>query len=521
LTNNNLRPTARVARGATYVFVQGFLTSIVSVIYFVVLARALSQGDMGVFALLSFILVLPQVFGTFSLGSAAIKYIPQYLAENTPEKAKAIVARLLQVGLLSGLITFFLLFVPAELISTWMFGQSNYALILRLLALCSIFNILQILVSSFLQGLQKMREVSIINIVYTVIQVTLSIYLLLAGFGLLGVVIGWTVGIAAVSFVGLILTIKYLGLTSKLYPMRPLLRFSIPLYFSAIVGYFMSWVDQLVLASFTDLETLGIYYVAVRASVVPTLFSSAIVTALFPQLSELYTTHGKSSLKDAFRVSVRYAVLIGFPLIIGVAVLAYPTVVLLAGAQYADAALPLIIISLSAIVGALGIAIGPILLTLERTRIASALSLLSIGLSLLLSYVALAFFHLGMVGTAWARTISTIATLVLNMYILSHYVPISFDREAIWKAVAASAFMVLAILGLDLSRMVLSPSSYQFLVFRLYLLPVYIVVGALAYFLAIILLKAMNKQDLELILEYLPHKLKWMADWLRRIVKVE
>jgi O-antigen/teichoic acid export membrane protein len=514
-------PTARVARGATYVFIQGFLTSIVGVVYFVVLARALSQGDIGVFALLSFLLVLPQVFGTFSLGSAAVKYIPQYLAENAPEKAKAIVARLLQVGLLSGLITFFLLFVPAELISTWMFGQSNYALILRMLALCSIFSVLQILVSSFLQGLQKMREVAIINIVYTIIQVTLSIYLLLAGFGLLSVVVGWTVGIAAVSFMGLILTIKYLGITSKLYPIRPLLRFSIPLYFSAIVGYFTGWVDQLVLASFTDLETLGIYYVAVRASVVPTLFSSAIVTALFPQLSEWYTTHGRSSLKDAFRVSVHYAVLIGFPLMIGVAVLAYPTVVLLAGTQYADAALPLIIISLSALVGALGIAIGPILLTLERTRIASLLSLLSVGLSLLFSYVALATFHLGMVGTAWARTVSTIATLVLNMYIVARYVPISFDKEAIWKAAAASAFMVLAILGLDLSRMVLSPSSYQFFVFRLHLLPVYIVVGALTYFAAIVLLKAIKKQDLELIQEYLPHKLKWVAKWLRRIVKVE
>jgi O-antigen/teichoic acid export membrane protein len=490
-------------------------------VYFVVLARALSQGDMGVFALLSFLLTLPQVFGTLSLGSAAAKYIPQYLAENAPEKAKAIVARLLQVGLLSGVITFFLLFVPAELISTWMFGQSSYALILRLLALCSIFNVLQILVLSFLQGLQKMREISIINVVYTVIQVTLSIYLLLAGFGLLAVVVGWTVGIAAISIVGLILTIKYLGLTRRLFPMGPLLRFSIPLYFSAIVGYFMGWVDQLVLASFTDLETLGIYYVAVRASVVPTLFSGAIVTALLPQLSELYTTHGASSLKDAFRVSVRYAVLIGFPLIIGVAVLAYPTVVLLAGAQYADAALPLIIISLSALVGVFGIAIGPILLTLERTRIASMLSLLSVGLSLLFSYVALAIFHLGMVGTAWARTISTIAMLMLNMYIVSRYVPISSDKEVIWKAAAASAVMVLAILGLDLSRMVLSPSSYQFLVFRLHLLPVYIVVGALAYFVAVVLLKTLKKQDLELIQEYLPRKLQWVGEWLRRIAKVE
>lgn len=521
MPDTNLRPTARVARGATYVFVQSFLTSIVSVVYFVVLSHTLPQEDMGVFALVSFLLSLPQVLGTFSLTSAAIKYISQHLAENNLEKAKAVAARVLQVGSLSSTVAFFLLFVPAELISSLMFGQSSYALILRLLALCSVFTFLQAMVLSFLQGLQRMREVSIINMVYTLVHATLGIYLLFTGWRIYAVVVGWIVGLAVISIAGLILTIRYLGLTSKLYPLKPLLSYSMPLYFAAIVGYFVGWVDQLVLSSFTDLATLGIYYVAVRASVVPTLFSSAIVIALFPQLSELYTTQGISSLKDAFRVSVRYAVLIGFPLIVGVAVLAYPTIILLAGVQYAAAAMPLIIISLSAIVGALGIATSPILLTIERTKIASVLSLISVAFNLLFSYFALAILHLGMVGTAWARTFSTIAVLGLNLYVVARYVPISFDKEAIWKASAASAFMVLAIIGLDLGRMVLSPSSYQFLEFRLHLLPVYVVAGALAYFVAVVALRAIKRQDLELIQEYLPSKLKWLGNWLSRIVRAD
>jgi O-antigen/teichoic acid export membrane protein len=521
LTDNNLRPTTRVARGATYVFIQTFLTALISVVYFVVLAHTLPQEDMGAFALLSFLLALGQTLGTFSLTSAAIRYISQHLAENNPEKAKAVVSRVLQVGLLSSAITFLLLFVPAELTSTLMFGQSGYAFLLRLLALCSIFTILQVIVLSFLQGLQKWREVSIISMAYTFIHVPLSIFLLLTGLRLFSVVLGWVIGLAITAIVGLALVIKHLGLTRKLYPIRPLLRFSLPLYFSASVGYFVGWVDQLVLPAFTSLETLGIYHVAVRASVVPTLFSSAIIVALFPQLSELYTTQGISSLRDAFRISVRYAVLIGFPLILGVAVLAYPTIILLAGSQYAEAALPLIIISFSAIVGAFGIATGPILLTLERTKIASLLSLISVLVELLLSYIALAILNLSMVGTAWARTFTAIVTLCLSLYVVSHYVPISFDKEAIWKASTASALMVLTIIGLDLTRMLLSPSSYRFLEIRLHLLPVYIIVGALAYFAAIILLKALKKQDLELIQEYLPSKLKWVGEWLRRIAKVE
>ncbi|NIP67429.1 MAG: oligosaccharide flippase family protein, partial [Desulfobacterales bacterium] len=83
---------------------------------------------------------------------------------------------------------------------------------------------------------------------------------------------------------------------------------------------------------------------AVQAASVPTLILSAIVTALFPQLSELYAKRGADSLRGAFRVSARYAVLVGFPMFVGLAALAYPVMTVFAGTEYAEAALPLAII---------------------------------------------------------------------------------------------------------------------------------------------------------------------------------
>jgi len=86
-----LRPTARVARGATYLFIQGFSNAIIGLVYFIFLAHAFAepseQWQMGAFALLTFILTLAQIFGTLALPSAAIKYIAQYLAEGDSERA--------------------------------------------------------------------------------------------------------------------------------------------------------------------------------------------------------------------------------------------------------------------------------------------------------------------------------------------------------------------------------------------------------------------------------------------------
>ena len=194
-------------------------------------------------------------------------------------------------------------------------------------------------------------------------------------------------------------------------------------------------------------------------------------------------------------------------------------IILFTGWSYSDATLAassLVIISLAALVGTLGVAVGPILMTLERTVIVSLISVVSMSVSVFLSYYALAYLSLGMIGTAWARTITSVVGLALSLYALKRYVPISFDKEALWKASTASAIMIVAIVALDLMRKFVGLGSYEFLVIRLHLLPIYVAVGALAYFLALVALRAMKKHDIELLKEYLPKSFRRMATLLER-----
>ena len=530
---SNLRPTARVARGATYLFVQGFGAAIIGLLYFMVLAHIFGspseKWQMGAYALLSFVLSLSQVLGTLSLQSAAVKYIAKYVAEGETEKAKAVAIRILQIGSLASVVAFVALFAPAEWLSTLLFNVPDHALLIRIIAVCVIFVILYMLASGILQGLQRMREVAFLGLSYSVIHACIGAFLLFLGWRLYAVVTGWLVGWLTTSVVALFLVARYLGVVGRPHPVRPLLSFSFPLYVSAGIGFFVAWVDQLLLVSYMSLlygvtegqAILGVYYVAVRASVVPTLFSGALVVALFPSLSELYAQQGSSSLKDAFKASTRYSVLIGFPLIVGLATLAYPVIILFGGWEYIDAAGPLIVISIAALIGALGLAMSPILLTLEHTTVASMLSVVSVALHLLLSYVMVVSLNLGMFGAAWSRALAAAVIFLLTLYVVTRYVALSFDKEALWKSSLASVFLVAAIMGLDLIRMFLSPSSYQFLVIRLHLLPFYVLAGGLAYFSALIMLKTFTKRDMEIFEEYLPDRLRWVAEWLNRLVKAE
>jgi O-antigen/teichoic acid export membrane protein len=529
----DLHPTARVARGATYIFIQGFGTAVVGLVYFAILARVFGspeeQWQMGAYALLSFVLSFAQYFGTLSLQSAAVKYIARYLAEGKVEKAKAVAVRVLQVGVVASVVAFLGLFVPADWISVLLFGVQDHAFLIRLVAVCTIFMIFYVLSVGILQGLQRMRDIAFIGLSYSLIHTGVGVFLLFLGWRLLAVVVGWLAGWIITSIAALVLVARHLGVTGKPHSVRPLMSFSLPLYFSSGVGFIVAWIDQLLLVSYMSLlygttegqTILGIYYVAIRAAVVPTLFSNALVVALFPSLSELYAQQGLNSLRDAFRVASRYSILVGFPLIIGLATLAYPVIILFGGWQYIDAAIPLIIISIAALIATLGLAMNPILLTLERTVIASALSVVSVALSLFFAYLMVVPLNLGMNGAAWARTLTSILSFVLTFCVLSRHVPLSFDKKALWKASVASVFLVAAIVGLDLIRMLLSPSSYQFLVIRLHLLPIYVIAGGLAYFIALIMLKTLTKRDLEIVEEYLPGKLQWIVEWLNRFVKID
>lgn len=260
---------------------------------------------------------------------------------------------------------------------------------------------------------------------------------------------------------------------------------------------------------------LGMYYIAIKAALVPGLISSSIFTALFPKLSELYTRGGADSLKEAFHVTTRYVVMAGFPVIVGLAVLAHPAMVLFAGVEYGETALPLTILCIAQLPVTLGVAIGPTLMTLEHTKTRLMLNVAYMLFETFMCYTALAHLNLGMPGAAWARAFTGLAGFGLAVYALRRVLKITLDKEAFWKASAASTIMAAVIALLEIS------------IFYLYLLPLHLmlpllmIIGSVTYFLSLVALRAIKKRDVELLHDYLPKRLKHVAFWLSRAAFID
>ena len=515
----------RVARGATFIFIQGFLNAALGVLYVWFLLHTeeiagtllFTESDFGLYTMLSFMLTLTSTLGILALRSASVRYIAHYLAEGKKDEAKSIMTRVLQVSAVTSLVIAALLVVLAGMLSN-IFGVS--VLIFQLLPLSSAIQIFYFQAQGFLQGLQKIREFAIIGIFYTVVQYSVALFLVYAGFGVLGIVIGWLFALVLSCLTSTFITFRYLSPSTHAHQLKPLLTFSFPIYVSTLLAFIVGWVDQILVFPFLGTEALGVYSIAVRASVVPNLVSTAIITSLFPKLSELHSTLGVNSLRDAFKTATRYAAFLGFPVSMMLATLAYPIIVLFATVKFVDAVIPLAVMCVASIPVALGSATFPTFYTLKRTKTASSITAVVIVLEAFLSYISLAYFNANLVGVALSRFFAALTGFSLGAYVLWLSLKIQLDKEAIWKSAAASITMVLSLLALELLRAIIEPSSFQFLVLRIRQLPVYAVVGVVVYLLSLIILRAVKKRDIELLHDYLPSRLRWIANLFGRVAHV-
>jgi O-antigen/teichoic acid export membrane protein len=518
-----LSPQTHVARGATYIFLQGVLTSGLGVLYvwFLLHTKELTgqilftEADMGLLTMVSFLLSLTSLLGIIALRSASIRFLAQYLAEEKVDEARSVITRVLQVSLVTSSVIVIVLLVFAKELSLFLASPLTVFLLLPISSVLSIF---YTQAQGFLQGLQKFRDFAALSLLYSVVHYSIAVFLVYAGFGILGVAISWFLTLILICFVSLIIVFRSLKPSRHTHALKPLLEFSFPIFISVLLTFIVGWVDQIFILPFLGLEALGVYNLAVRASSVPNLVSTALTTSLFPKLTELHSRFGSETLSGAFKTSTRYAALLGFPISLLVAVLAYPIVVLFATARFVEAVVPLAIMCVASLPTILGSAITPAFYTLKRTRLASAIMAISIIFEALLSFILLAYFNVGLDGVALSRLLATITVFVLGVYFLRPLIKVEFDKEVLWKSAAASGVMVLSIFLLEAVRFQIEFSSYNFLVLHLRQLPMYAIVGGCVYFLSLILLKALKREDINLLRDYLPSRFKWVIKFLERLV---
>jgi len=484
-----------VARGASYLLIQNIASTIISIAAFALIARLITQAEMGVLATLTLTAGACQLIASLGLPSAATKFIAEYMGKDDRQTASSVFYQILRVSLTLSVALALLCFIFSNIISLYLLKTRAYTKLFQVLTFDIVLTagILPCLTQSLL-GLQKIREIATFNITSLAIRQTLIVSLLFSGYGLTGLVIAWCISDLVNCTLGTSLILKTLGSPTSSFSLRHLLKFSSPLFVSGIATFSYDWFDRVLLLAFVSLNQLGVYNVALTAFGVLAGIPGAISTALFPKYSEIHGREGTKAVENAIHTASRYVCYITIPLALGLLATANPAISLLAGEAYTTASQPLAILSLFFAASCVSAALSGLFLILEQTPIASGLTIINVIAGITFTVLFLPIF--GITGAAIARGIAMLLGLALSVSFLKKRINLKLDREALGKSLIAGLAMAAAV------------SLVEYVWYSKYLLPLYALTGGLTYLTMLRVLHAATKTDIQLIQQYLGKRLK-------------
>ena len=499
--------SARLVKGSIFLATQSVVTTIIGTVALAFIARILTQVEMGVAVVLTLILGMAQMFTDLGLSGGLTKYVAEYRGKEvdyTFMSFGAVLIKALTAGSVAALC-----FLTAPWLSGFLLKSGEYVFLFQLLSVNFLTFCFRITVNHLLLGVNRIREMSILNVISAFIGKTSAVGFLLCGFGLVGLVIGWTLGELAYNILGVSIIVK--NRYVRIHPIREILpylktlaRFSWPLFVTNIVLFLYSWFDRALLLVYVPLSAVAVYSIALQAFGVLSFIPMALRSTLLPYYSEQHGKDEQPKIVAGVHGSSRYIALLYTPLALGLMVTANPAITLFAGQAYAGGDVILTILCLFGGLSGLVASLGGLLLVYNMTPTVLLINVASVVGSIVMLPVLLPSF--GVVGMAVIKGTAMVTSLVLTVIVLRKRIPIEFDREAIWKSWVAAIVMFVTVWLIE--RIHFSP----------YLLPIYIVVGGATYAIASRFLRTVNENDMKLIRNLLGKKATFIIDVAEKVL---
>jgi O-antigen/teichoic acid export membrane protein len=478
-------------------------SALVYIFAFVVLARIISTREMGILTILQLVNATCLIFGTFSVQQGVTKFVSENSTRSSRNVAAAVYYQALRFTLLTSILIGGGIFVGAWYLAVHLLGSSSYVIVIQVVAVDTFLDTGAIpVVTGALLGLQMFRETAIIGFVVTgIVRQVMIIGLILMLHGFVGLVYGWLLSDGLTVAVCFILLLRVLGVPRFDFPLGKLLHYSYPLMLGNIAGYAQTWFDRAILVLFVPIAALGIYNAAWTAFSVLLGISSALGSVLFPAYSSLQEMADPQKSREAIRLAVRYSNFILLPLALGMVAVASPALTLFVGRSYASGAVPLMIFSGAFAVANIGItALSPVLWAREKTFLSAMITIVSVIIGLGAAYFLLP--SLGIVGASAARALAMVILAALTIIAADRGVSVRFQLKTILKTILASLAMLASIFALELVR------------YAPILLPVYVAIGALVYVLMLRVVKAVNRNDVVLVRDFLGERFAFVSNLL-------
>jgi O-antigen/teichoic acid export membrane protein len=323
----------------------------------------------------------------------------------------------------------------------------------RFLILLVFANILTLLLSSIVVGLQRMDLSTGISSLNLVLSAGLSVIFLRADLGLRGILYGyvsaaWVVTLVYAYVVWRLLPEVQLRLAHCRWQVaREVLSFSVKAYVTQVAVAIHNQIEKFYLASFVGVVSVGWYEISSDLALKLRAIPGLVLAPVMPAASELDARNDTGRIMNLYLRAHKYLALIGIPLVVYTMLVAKRFVVLWIGSSYSFIAWPL---SILLAVNFINLMTGPGFLILTgrgklRPGLYSAILGIVLNLTLSLFLIRSYGFRGAVIGTSLSLCLAS--GFFLIEYQLETKSPLSdLVRKAYLKPVISSLLVVAALL---------------------------------------------------------------------------
>jgi O-antigen/teichoic acid export membrane protein len=314
--------STRLFRGGALFLAASAFGNGLGYLFGIMLARILGPHDFGLYAVGMAVFTVVTLM-TLSGGDIAIvKFVSQYTRLGDYRQAARTVVAVLAVSALAGMFVAGLLALLASPVLAPLFGHAELGDFFVLVALAVPLALMDTVLLSVLQALQRFREVVLIRYIWEPMsKLALAAFVIALGWGLRGLFVAMALTLLVSVVIGVRFVRELVGAGWHDRPFAkdvttPVLQYCAPLLVTTVVGVLAPRTDVLFLGVWMTPEDVGLYQAAYQTAAIMALIGAAFDSVFAPMSAGLLAKADTDRLADLYRTVARWSLMASLPLVL-------------------------------------------------------------------------------------------------------------------------------------------------------------------------------------------------------------
>lgn len=446
-------PLKRLLVQASHYGLGSLLTMLAGLVTFPLLTRSFSVSDYGAMALIAATLTVSVALGKVGVQHSILRYHSDIVAGKSayslPQFYSTILIGMLSTGAVAvAAVVFGIRFIPPS----WL-GDPSLPTLFAIAGLIILAQVLESALLNFLRAEQKSATI----LKYQVAKKYLGLFLIVIAIVAISSTLASFYTATLVTEALAVVALAFVLFRKNRHPLPASRSFSCPLYrellgfgIPMMIGYELSGLilavgDRYVINGMIGSDNLGLYSAAYNlCQYVQAVVVTSVGQAVMPIYMEIWSQKGPEETAAFLNRSLRSYVLLGVPVVAGIAAVGPELLPSLASEKYAGAGIILPWVMAGMVLDGTTSMLGAGLFIQRRTRTIMAIVLSCAALNLGLNVVLLP--RIGILGSAIATMISYAATSLILALAGRRHLPTAIPWGTLARSGAASALMYAAVI---------------------------------------------------------------------------